>query len=300
MLHVLYIGGVGRSGSTLLSRLLDAGDDAVALGELMRLRPEQDLCSCGEIATACPVWGSAWSDDPAACDLHPLAQAVNRKVLAPWVATGSTRLRDLSGRSGDAARYREALRQVLARTASVVGDRWLVDKSMSPYHLAVLAELPEVDLRVAHLVRDPRGFAHSVGRSAEETRGQPSFQAGPSWAGRHWLARHLLTEAVVRTRHLRSARVRYEDLARDPEEEITALRARLGLAPEPGFAEEDGAVQLDPPHLINANRMRFEQGSIQIRTDDAWQRRGPRPDHRALEVVTAPLAHRYGYRTLRA
>lgn len=58
--HVLFIGGWGRSGSTLVDRLTGRLDGVVAVGELrdvwQRGVVEDRLCGCGQRFSACPFW----------------------------------------------------------------------------------------------------------------------------------------------------------------------------------------------------------------------------------------------------
>jgi hypothetical protein len=59
-LKVLYIAGVGRSGSTLLERVLGAMPGAVNGGELnaifSRVAAQNQRCGCGEPFSECPFW----------------------------------------------------------------------------------------------------------------------------------------------------------------------------------------------------------------------------------------------------
>ena len=58
LLKVLYIAGVGRSGSTLLERMLGAVPGSVNTGELnaifSRVATQDQRCGCGEPFSACP------------------------------------------------------------------------------------------------------------------------------------------------------------------------------------------------------------------------------------------------------
>ena len=62
MTKLIYIGGYGRSGSTLLEYLLTSHPALVACGEVQRsvrrfeVKRER-LCTCGQKLPACPVWG---------------------------------------------------------------------------------------------------------------------------------------------------------------------------------------------------------------------------------------------------
>ena len=61
MTKLVYIGGYGHSGSTLLEYLLAASPKVVACGEVasvLRERGRKGKCTCGRQVTLCPVWGS--------------------------------------------------------------------------------------------------------------------------------------------------------------------------------------------------------------------------------------------------
>lgn len=58
-LTLIYITGAGRSGGTLLGRLLDQVEGMFYAGELRQIwRPglEQRLCACGSSIGACDFW----------------------------------------------------------------------------------------------------------------------------------------------------------------------------------------------------------------------------------------------------
>jgi len=57
---LVYIGGYGHSGSTLLEYLLAASPKVVACGEVasvLRERRRKGKCTCGREVRLCPVWG---------------------------------------------------------------------------------------------------------------------------------------------------------------------------------------------------------------------------------------------------
>src|SRR5680860_1535145 len=59
MTKLLYIGGYGHSGSTLLEYLMTGCSDLVACGEVTSARLadyETRKCSCGSLAKECSVW----------------------------------------------------------------------------------------------------------------------------------------------------------------------------------------------------------------------------------------------------
>ena len=60
MTRLVYIGGYGHSGSTLLEYLLAASPKVVACGEVasvLRERGRKGKCTCGREVRLCPLWG---------------------------------------------------------------------------------------------------------------------------------------------------------------------------------------------------------------------------------------------------
>ena len=60
MTRLVYIGGYGHSGSTLLEYLLAASPKVVAFGEVasvLRERGRKGKCTCGREVRLCPLWG---------------------------------------------------------------------------------------------------------------------------------------------------------------------------------------------------------------------------------------------------
>ena len=91
--RVLFIGGWGRSGSTLVERLLAEMPDVVGAGEVTHLwrraLADNQPCACGAPFDACPFWISVgkaafdgW-DNVDADDVLALARRVDRTALCP-------------------------------------------------------------------------------------------------------------------------------------------------------------------------------------------------------------------------
>ena len=130
--QVVFIAGLGHSGSTLLSLLLNGHPRTLGVGEVLsylrrspveRARRGPEACSCGAALPACPLWGPIVDvvEDPS----RPIAD-----------------------------RYRA----VLDQARSVHGeDVTLIDSSKNIEALEVVAEVTE-DVRVAFLVRDVRSW----------------------------------------------------------------------------------------------------------------------------------------------
>ncbi|HRD62585.1 MAG TPA: sulfotransferase, partial [Nocardioides sp.] len=175
---VVYLGGFGRSGSTLVERVLGEADGWVNIGELVDLAryvaPEDELCGCGERFSACPVWTrvgelafKGWTPD-VLDRLTSLHRAAARQRHLPALLssrrTPSPALVDL----------RTAYTRIYKAVAEVTGSRVIVDASKGPAFGQALAGAPGIDLRMLNVVRDPRAVAWSWQRHVE----RPQAAAG--------------------------------------------------------------------------------------------------------------------------
>lgn len=311
--RVLFIGGLGRSGSTLLERILCELPGVCSLGETVHLwqrgLADDERCGCGEPFSRCPFWGKVgdlafggWEAFDAA-GFKSLKDSVDRTRFVPALSRRSP-----PGDLRERVTEHDATYERLYDAARAVsGCELLVDSSKHISLACCLRWSAEIDLRVLHVVRDARAVAYSwsktVGRpEAVEGSAEGAYMARWS-AGKtamHWNAQNLGFGRLAR-RGVPTLRVRYEDFVAAPEAALRRVAVFAGLeetVPLP-FREDAGqvAVDLTPNHQVAGNPMRFRTGRIALRADEAWRTAlGLRP--RCLVTgLTLPLLARYGYLT---
>lgn len=301
---LLFVGGAGRSGSTVLECMLGEVDGVTVLGEVNHLWERgirnDELCACGAHFSSCPFWadvGDRAFGGWAAVDLErveTLKDAVDRQRRLP-----SSARRRPSTRFGDLAlEYADLYRRIYVAAAEVAGADVVVDSSKVAPTAMALTHHPGIDMRVLHIVRDARGVAHSWSKvvARPETRGEldmPRMSTLGSTA--QWLAHNLAIGGVVR-RGVPLARLRYEDLVQDPAAELATAWGRLGL---PGTCRlpvsADGVIELRGTHSVAGNPMRFKRGPVPVRVDDAWREEMPAARRRAVGLLAWPALRHYGY-----
>ncbi|MGI5286815.1 sulfotransferase [Nonomuraea polychroma] len=288
--RVIYLGGLGRSGTTLLERLLGELPGVVALGEVVHLWERgvlaQEPCGCGVPFPACAFW-----------------RQVGERAFGGWASVTAHRVLMLRHRVDrtrrivriahrDLAEYAQAYRLVYAATGAGV----VIDSSKHA-SLAWCLVASGMDVHVVHVVRDPRAVAYSWGKDvARPEDGRPMTRWGPARTALHWTAQNGALELLAR-RGARVTTVRYEDLLAAPERTLTALVRELGLAAAvPGLPFVDSRTAwLGPSHTVSGNPMRFHVGRVELRRDDAWTTGLRDGDRRVVDALTWPLRHRYGY-----
>jgi hypothetical protein len=303
-IKVLYIAGSGRSGSTILDRILGQLDGFFSVGELCNLWDRGLLahrkCGCGVPVDQCPTWRGILATGFG----RQLDQADASRMIA--LRRGWVRVRHipkvLATRWRRPAAHSDELLEVLGRLYRAVqehtGCRVIVDSSKAPLYAELLARIPGIDLRVVHLVRDPRATAYSWLRNKQ----LPDFgdarqmqRLPPLKSSGLWTLWQTMSELLVGRPRDRYLRLRYEDFVRDPQTAVRQVAALAGEQPAVLPFLSSGAVLLQATHSVSGNPNRFQTGTIQLRPDSEWMR-SLGGGHRALvTAATWPLLIRYRY-----
>jgi hypothetical protein len=263
---LIYIGGYGRSGSTLLEYLLTTHPSVVGCGEVerhLRRFASNKLCTCGKLAKRCPVWKA---------------------------------FRHKSGRieGWDHKQLTLALLDRVSRRYAA-----MIDSSKTAWGSASipfqLCRSLGPDFLLVHIVRDPRGVVWSAMKPRSRPhkgRHDSSLKAAlRSMAG--WVGANLACE-VFGLRHPENyLRLRYEDLVPQPREGIGQILERVSLQPP---SHLDPEVDRHNRHQLYGNAMRFRPLSLaSIREDTAWKAEMPNGYQRLVGSLCSPLLRRYGY-----
>lgn len=305
--RVLYLGGIGRSGSTVLGRMLGSVEGAVSVGEVVHLwgrgLRDDHLCGCGQRFSECPFWRAvgdeafgSWSR-VVADDMVALQHAVDRNRYLPWLMSRSGPDRY----QADLADYLGVLARLYQAMARVTGGGVLVDTSKNVPYAWLLRRVPEIDLRVVHLVRDSRGVAHSWAKTSvrrpEMTDQTEYMDAVPSTKlAARWSFDNVMFD-LLRMRDDHGLRLRYEDVVTDPVKALLQVADLAGLIPQPALLDSLGRGAFEPTeqHEVSGNPMRFVDGPVVLGPDVAWRTAMPARDRWTVTVLTAPLIARYGY-----
>jgi len=303
--RVLYIGGVGRSGTTLLDRMLGQLPGFFSAGEVEHLWSRGlcgERCGCGESFMRCGVWAE-----------------VGQRAFGGWDTVDVARVRELQ-RSVDNTRsipglllplwppHRRRLaefRSFLARLYAAIGDvsngHIIVDSSKHPAYALLLRRTPGIDLRIVHMVRDSHGVAYSWTKVVERPEIVGRVQHMPRYAPVHSATWWTLYNALFRLLAglgTPSVLVRYERLVQHPQRELKRILEFAGQ-PESRQALDrlvsGSKVQMQPTHTVAGNPLRFRQGQIELRLDDDWRNHMRPLDRVLVSFVSWPLLRRFGY-----
>jgi hypothetical protein len=262
---VIYIVGLSHSGSTVLDMMLTTGGKAVGMGQIWTVLREESarrltrVCSCGASAPECPVWG-------------------------PVIA----RLGEAGAPSEGRDRYELVLQSVARHYGSELA---IIDSSKHASHLAILAEIPDLQLKVLHNIKDVRAFTIST---LDNAKRKTNKRLLPEKVFLQWYRdnRNSYTEA---TRALGQPphRVMYEGLCLATD----CVTERLAEVLGENYIDAEAPLNSGHTHIIAGNRLsqRQEVKSKPLAYDYRWLVRSEwlRP------YALLPIVRHYNERCLR-
>ncbi len=295
-----FIMAPSHSGSTLLAMLLGSHPQATTIGDTggtsCRKNPDY-RCSCGYKAQACPFWQRV-IDQMASRGINvdvtdfgtrfeypenrfidrvlhaehrgPMLETIRDSVL--WLSTGWRR------QYRTIAKRNVTLFETLNRVAN---SQILIDSSKHPHRVKFLLRIPDLEVKVIHLVRDGRGVAHT-------------YIQGNGWSVEksavEWKRGILAAERLLARLHRSMWRqVRYEDLCSDPQEKLEKLCVFLNIDPS--------RVNMDFRSAglhVFGNKMRLS-GEQAVRLDNKWRTELTRSQISTIEHLAGRQLRRYGY-----
>ena len=303
-MKVLYVVGLGRSGSTILSNSLGQIPGFFSGGELNFIWRhnvlENRLCGCGRPFRECPVWtrvmdeafGGMEGVDPR--EMMRLQNLGTRTRHIPSMLTERGR-RSLAERLEKfLINYGRLYKAIMTAT----GSRVVVDSSKEPAHGFAMGMVPGVDLYVLHLIRDPRAAAYSWSKKKPQpdtdTR-EHMARFSPAKSAALWDSWNASAEALWRRTPQSYRRLRYEDFVADPRRSFEEILDLVGeRAAEPPLVGER-EVKLGVSHTVSGNPNRFETGAVELRTDRDWVSRMNPRDKALVTALTLPLLTHYRY-----
>jgi len=304
-IKVCYVSGYGRSGSTLLGQILGQVDGFCNVGEIRNLFNIFGWpgwrCGCGEVLLECPFWKEIVSSGS-----PPLGTIKAETINDLWRTSFRTRhvpriWWDLAVRHRQPVpQYAAILGQLYRSLADTSGARVVVDVSKRPADALIAYGIPDVDLYLVHLIRDPRAVSYSWMREKPSPGGhggRPMRRARPNVTARQWLYFNAAFAAIIhptvgRGRYLQ---VHYEDLVARPRETASTIVSFLGESPESLPFIDEHTMDLRPTHSASGNPTRFNTGAVEIRLDDEWRSKMTGKDRREATLWAGALMPFMGY-----
>ena len=305
--RVLYIGGLGRSGSTLLDRMLGQLPGFFSAGEVREVWQrgvrENRLCGCGTPFRECEVWArvgraafGGW-DRIDVDEVMKLARNADRHSCFPLLLFPQA----WPPFAANLRRYVTLLTSLYRAIRDVTESQTIIDSSKTPSSAFVLRQVPDVDLSAVHLIRDSRAVAYRWTKKVRrpDTRGRvvDPHRYAPWRVALRWVMRNTMMEILGRT-SVPGVRVLHENLVTSPRPELERILAvlRESVQPEDLAFVSNAQVVLGTNHTVMGSPLRLVTGPVKLGLDEQWKTAFGRGPRRMVTALTRPLLRRYGYR----
>ena len=307
MVRVLFLGGLGRSGTTLLERLLGQLPGVSPLGEVVHLwqrdLSDDERCGCGDRFSACGFWQKVGVEAFGGWDavdpqrVLDLAAAVERTRHIPRLALGR--------KPEGLAEYADYYSKVY--TAAAAGHRRHGGGRLVQAQRAGLlpAARADVDLRVIHVVRDSRGrrlLVDEEGAPPGDRDRRADDPLLPRAARRCCGTRTTRRSGCSAASACRCGGCGTRNCSADPKATLRSLarfaglrRVRLRNCPFCGRPTTASSPISAPRTAPPATRCGSPSARVPLRRDEAWRRSLPKGQRRLVGALTAPLLSAYGY-----
>jgi hypothetical protein len=307
-LKILYIAGCSRTGSTIVGSILGQVPGFSHVGELRELwhllREEGQLCGCFTPLRQCTFWTRVFEET-----FGGFSEALARRYSHLIRVERPVRTRDLLLRPEHVKRhlwetYGDALAELRALYGTIAATDCsdvIVDGSKFPSYAFLLGAMPEVELHVLHLVRDPRAVAYSWAKRTKRDPRATDFDRMEAKGVLHtccaWNERNLLARRLWGRDPAHYVLLRYEDFLSDPPGSLQPVLRMVGH-PDAALPFAGRAVaDLGPCHTVGGNPSRFTTGRVPLRSDGEWQTRLHPAMKHAVSVLSYPWLRTYGYPT---
>jgi Sulfotransferase family len=286
----------------VLGQMLDRLPSAIFVGELSlfwRRFANRELCSCGQALPDCRFWASIISKGFGELK----AEDAQNLGKLEWALRRRQAIRSLFTTNRPIAMPRHSQAIVDARVklycaiASVAQAEWIVDSGKDPWLGEIFGRLFRANFYTVHIVRDPRGVAFSwmkLVKSDSEPGYMPRRHAAAVAVS--WLIQNLIIQSALRHLSASYVRLRYEDLATDPETVVRGVAQSMGIAPDRLAWESRDECQPDL-HWVAGNPgvRQSSRSAMIIKLDKEWQDRMPRVQRWLVTAICGVLFPSYGY-----
>jgi len=306
---ILLITGSGRSGSTLLSKLLNEIDGAFNVNELVFLHLNGVVrdypCNTGEKFSESAVWQNIMTS-------YRQKNEIDLLEYKPHLIPNTRKLvkaqflpfREATLAQGEYfKRYQKAIKDLYDSIFEVTNASIIIDSSKIAPFVNVVAQMEDFERYVLHLVRDPRAVAHSWQKTIRREDVDASTnlfmeKRTPARSSIRWQLVNQFAEALKKHPSIKYQYLKYENFAAKPDQYIADILKFLDLPVEAIPVEKGNTIHLKREDFgIWGNpNVRTQKNIVKVKMDDQYKVELPWKDRMIATIYAMPLLWKYGYK----
>ncbi len=281
-IKVIYIMGLGRSGSTLLERIIGVADNVWPLGEIRSLK---DYVNRNDPTKPSKknFFGESGSPLDRSFFWSPVVKKIKQDNLFMFDKHNKfsvRRLIKILTKKEPIGDEEKIMNLILKRSREVENENveYLLDTSKLISRLLFLKNHKNIDLYVIHLVRDARGAINSFEK------------VGVGWfriLGR-WIKNNLFISLFIKRKFdkTRFIHLSYDKFVKQPEKYLDLINRKFGTNIDTNNYLE--YVQKKQTYSISGNKMRAKQ-LTELKYDQDWREKMPTWKKIFLTIITYPF-----------
>ncbi|NJL74544.1 MAG: sulfotransferase [Saprospiraceae bacterium] len=306
---ILLITGSGRSGSTLLSKLLNEIEGAFNVNELVFLHLNGVVrdypCNTGEKFSESAVWKNIMAAYRSRNEIDlleykphliPNTRKLVKSQLLPYSKTNEATNPYFQA-------YQQAIKDLYEAIFEVTNASIIIDSSKIAPFVNVVAHLKDFDLYVLHLVRDPRAVAHSWQKTIRREDVDASTnlfmeKRTPARSSIRWQLVNRFAETLKNHANLKYHYLKYEDFAAEPAKYLAEILHFLNLPANTIPVENGNTIQLkrEDYGIWGNPNVRTQKNIVKVKMDDQYKAELPTRDRITATIYAMPLLWKYGYK----
>jgi len=304
---ILLITGSGRSGSTLLSKLLNEIEGSFNVNELVFTHlngiERNYPCNTGNKFSASPIWQKIMTAyrqknevDLLKYQPHriPNTRKLVRAQLSPFYKTDEPTNEYFK-------QYQQAIKDLYHSIFEATGANLIVDSSKIAPFVNVVTQMEAFEVYVLHLVRDPRAVAYSW----QKTIKRQDVDAGtnlymekrtPTRSSIRWQLVNIFAESLKNKSNLRYHYLKYENFAKNPAPHIAEILKFLEKPVEEIPVKNNEIVLKATDYGIWGNpNVRQQKDIVKVRYDDTYKQKLSFKARLTSTLLSMPMLLKYGY-----
>lgn len=300
-LKVIYIVGEGRSGSTLLERLLGQHSKIFSAGELKHIWErsflDNQLCSCGKSFYDCEIWTEIrknFTQKIDNVDPKEIMEAFNK----------TSRLRHYILKKNLDNQFSKVINNIYTKLYESILEttekEFVIDASKHPVFAHILGLNKNIDLYIIHLVRDSRGVTYSWLKKKKRPEITKKIEYMPRYSffrtAISWNIVNQISQDLNNLKNTKYFFVKYEDLVSNPIKMLKNITKFLNI--DDNFDSlfiKENVISLVENHTVAGNPMRFKTGKIELKLDEEWREKLNPFIRKFVTIITYPYLKKYGY-----
>ncbi|MBM7622957.1 sulfotransferase [Sporohalobacter salinus] len=282
-IKLVYIAGIGHSGSTLLDLILGAHDKIESVGEIKNLKRfivNDKKCSCGQRIDKCCYWGKILKEYQAKLKEKGIKDNIydfrtyDKKIFLTEKLRAFFDGYEHIFTKKEIREYGYKNYYLFQSIIETTGRDIILDSSKNPYRLALLSLSDLFDIKVIYLFRDGRANLESKKRKANDNQREEASYPGSVSQTLKFIKLSLYVRNILK-HYIDSNDIyglRYKDFTQNCKREIKGLCSFLDIEYQKEILDNNSSTYFGSRerHNIGGNRLRFKQID-QIRYINKWK-----------------------------